>query len=350
MKQRKKVINSFSLLKNNRNLTKFAFALMLLLFSLFIGQIGFIFIEGFSWIEAFYMTVITLSTVGFTEVRPLSDLGRLFTSCYIIFNLGIFAYVVSVITSYLFEGELIDVFNKYMTGKEVKKLNNHIIVCGYGRNGARACAELLQNKTEFVLIESEKKTFEKFPGLAHIQYVIGDATLDDTLLEAGVQRARAIITTLPKDSDNVFITLTARELNPKIYIIARASEDSSEKKLYRAGVDKVVMPDAIGGKHMAQLLTKPQVIEFLNLLDGMGEQNLHLEDFTFNELKEDFRNKTIRELDIRRKTGATIIGYKDREKGFMFNPSAETYIRSGDAIIIIGTTKDIEQFKSFYSQ
>ena len=340
-----------SIAPRKRYVNRTILALMLLILSLCTGLSGFMLIEKFNFVEAFYMTVLTLSTVGFNEVRELSDIGRIFTSCYIIVNLGIFAFVVSTLTSYLFEGEIVDLLNKYMTGKNVKKLNNHIIVCGYGRNGIRTCSELHATSTDFILIENDPDISEKFPKDANFQFVIGDATTDDTLIVAGVKRAKAIITTLPNDADNVFISLTARELNPNIFIISRASEESSEKKLYRAGVNRVVMPDAIGGKHMAQLITKPHVIEFLNLMDGMGaeERDLRLEDFTFSELKKEFQNKSIRELDIRRKTGATIIGYKDREMGFTFNPGGDTLIKNGDALILIGTEQDIEKFKNYYS-
>ena len=321
----------------------------LLTISVVIGQLGFTIIEGFSPIEAFYMTVITLSTVGFTEVKPLSDTGRLFTSFYIIFNLGIFAYAVSLLTAFIMEGEFRETFKKYIISRRVQRLSNHIIVCGFGRNGVRTCEELLQSNRSFVVIEQNAQLIKNFPDSSDFQYVIGDATADDTLLAAGIDRAEAIITTLPKDTDNVFIALTARELSPKVTIISRASEESSEKKLLRAGANQVVMPDAIGGIHMARLITKPDVIEFLNILTGVSSEHLKLEDFTFEELKPEYQHQTLRQLNIRQHTGATVIGFRNQSTGFTFNPPGDLEFGEGDTMIIIGTDRNIENFKEYYT-
>lgn len=334
--------------RSHRGLGRLWFALLLFVSSVAIGTIGFMLIEHYTLLDAFYMSMITLSTVGFTEVQPLTNPGRLFASMYILLNLAIFAYVVGTISTYIFEGELKEIFNRFKVNREVNKLTNHVIVCGYGRNGRKTCEELQANGLDFVLLEHDPESLGNSDDLP-FQCVIGDATQDDTLIGAGIKRARAIITTLPKDSDNVFITLTARELNPNIYIISRASENKSEKKLLRAGANKVVMPDALGGQHMAQLLTKPDVIEFLDLLSGVGEHAFLLEDITFNELKESYRNKSIRELDIRRKTGATIIGYKQMNGEFVFNPNGDTRVMQGDTMIIIGTARCISQFKKYFS-
>ncbi len=331
-------------------LSKLAFGLILLTISVIFGQAGFIYLEGYSPLEALYMTVITLSTVGFSEVKPLSTNGRIFTVFYILFNLGIFAYALSIFTTYIVEGEFRQLFNTYLTSKRVQRMNNHIIVCGYGRNGVRTCSELLKGNRAFVLVEQDADLVEEFPGDARFQYLIGDATTDDTLLAAGIERAEALITTLPRDADNVFITLTARQLNPKVYIIARVSDESSETKLYRAGADKVVMPDAIGGIHMAQLITKPDVIEFLNLLTGVSSEHLRLEDFTYEEFKDEYKGKTIRELNIRKRSGVTVIGFKNKLTGFAFNPPGDLRLSQGDTMIIIGNVKDVESFKSHFAK
>lgn len=330
-------------------LGRITLGLLLLLFSVFIGMLGFMVIEDFSTIEAFYMAIITLSTVGFNEIKPLSDSGRIFTGFYIIFNLGIFAYAISIITTYIVEGEFREFFYQYIINKRVERMQNHIIVCGFGRNGTKTCEELLRSHRQFILVEQNANLTDAFPEDPNFEYIIGDATTDDTLLSAGIDRAEAIITTLPRDTDNVFITLTARELNPHVYIISRATEESAAKKLYRAGVDQVVMPDAIGGVHMAQLITKPEVIAFLNMLTGVSSEHLKLEDITYDELREEYRNKSIKELDVRRHTGATVIGFKSKTSGFTFNPPGELHIGQGDTIIIIGTSQNISSFKDTYS-
>lgn len=329
-------------------LGRITLGLSLLLFSVLVGMIGFITLEKYSMLEAFYMAIITLSTVGFTEVQTLSDNGRLFTSFYIIFNLGIFAYAISIITTYIVEGEFKEIYHQYMISKRVQRMQNHIIVCGFGRNGTKTCAELLKSQRPFILIEQNVDLVDSFPSDSNFEYIIGNATSDETLLTAGIERAEAIITTLPRDADNVFITLTARELNPKVRIISRATEESASKKLYRAGANQVVMPDAIGGIHMAQLITKPEVIEFLNLLTGVSSEHLKLEDFSYSELKDEFKDKTIMDLDIRRRTGATVIGFKSKRQGFTITPPGDLKISEGDTMIIIGTAQNIAAFKNTY--
>ncbi len=333
-----------------KSVRKITWAGLLFVGSISIGLVGFMLLEQYTLLEAIYMSIITLSTVGFHEIRPLSDGGRVFTIVYIILNLGIFAYFVSVFTSYFFEGEFRKLYQNYMSGREVKKLKEHVIVCGYGRNGMKACDELTKWKKTFVLVEKEKAkldAMQQSEGKFH--FVCGDATVEDTLIQAGIEQASFIITTLPKDTDNVYIVLTARELNPNITIIARASEENSEKKLRIAGAHRIVRPDTLGGLHMAQLVTKPDVIEFLDVLHGLTKDQLSLEEVKFQELKEEFKFKTIRELDIRKKTGITVVGYKDDKKGFLFNPSPDTVVGPEDVLIILGEPGGIEEFRKLYA-
>ena len=327
-------------------LKKFIIAALLMLFSISTGIIGFILVEGFSLLDSLYMTVITLSTVGFKEVEPLSDSGKLFASVYILFNIGIFAYIVSTITTYLFEGELEKIFKTIMFGREVKKLKNHVIVCGYGRNGSRACLEFINSNTPFVIIEKDPNQLESLQDRG-TPVIVGDAISDDVLMEAGVDRALALITTLPEDADNVFITLTAKELNPAVKVIARAADRSSEKKLLRAGASRVVLPDILGGIHMAHLITKPYVVEFLEILNGLGEENLKLEDYSFDQLQEQYQNKTLQELEIKENTGATIVGIKSAERGFVFGPGHDTVVSNRDVLILLGSEESLKRFEKY---
>jgi voltage-gated potassium channel len=230
----------------------------------------------------------------------------------------------------------------------VKKLKNHVIVCEFGKNGSKVCEELRKDKIEFVVIESNTDTINSFPEEKKYHFINGNATLDEVLFEAGIKEASTVICSLPEDSDNVFITLTARELNRQIKIISKANEPTSEKKLYRAGATYVVMPDRLGGIHMANLITKPYVIEFLELINGVGDSKLVLEEVNHERLKQEFQNKSLRELDIRNKTGATIIAFKDEIDGFIFNPHSEKAVREGDVLIVLGSTTNIDQFKSAF--
>jgi voltage-gated potassium channel len=294
------------------------------------------------------MAVITISTVGYGTVKPLEPLGKIFVSLYIIMNLIIFAYVISVITSYLFEGGLRNIFRKFKIDRVVNKMKNHVIVCGYGRNGSKACEELNLSGKEFVVIENDEDIINTLPDDGSIHLIVGDATDEEILKLARIEYASYIITTLPRDSDNVFITLTARELNPDVVILARASDLRSERKLLRAGAHKVIMPDAIGGLHMAHLITKPYVIEFLDLLNGVTQEEMHLEEIKYGDLKSNFRNKTISELDVRGQSGVTIIGVKRGEKGFTFNPGPDTIINEETILIVLGNDRQIENFGSLY--
>ncbi len=332
----------------HKSIERLLIALGLLTFSIILGIIGFMMIEHYNLLDAFYMTVITFSTVGFTEVHPLSTEGRLFTGAYIIMNFGIFAYIVSVITSYFFEGELQKIFKNYMTNREVKKMKDHVIVCGFGRNGMKACEELYSESLDFVVIEKELDEIAKLPVADKYQFIQGDATLDETLKEAGIERASNLILTLPKDTDNVFIALTAKDINPTVNIISRASEGNSEKKLHRAGASSVIMPDALGGLHMAQLVTKPYVIEFLEMLNGIGDSELTLEEFGLNDFMESFQGKTLKDMHIRNKTGVTIIAFKDGNQGFHFNPSPNKVVDDDDVLIALGTRESLLHFRQIY--
>jgi len=315
------------------------------------GVGGYMLIENYKMIDALYMTVITISTVGFREVHPLSDGGKLFTAIFIIFNLVFFAYLVSTVAHYIFEGEINIIFHRIMRSREVSKLNNHIVLCGFGRNGRRAAMELSNSKRRFVVVDNEEISLEKYPGAdKKFNFIIGDATQDEVLKLAGIERANTIITTLPRDSENVFITLTARELNPGIKIISRASDENVEKKLLRAGANYVVMPDALGGFHMAHIVTKPFIVEFVELLSGFGDSDFMLEEVTYNEMKQEYRDLPIIKMDIRKNTGVTVVGFKNQERGFLFNPDPETVFSSNDVMIILGREGKIKNFKKTYTR
>jgi voltage-gated potassium channel len=323
-------------------------AILLMLFSITLGSVGFYIIEKYTWIDSIFMAVITISTVGYATLDPLEPAGKIFVSLYIILNLVIFAFVISVITSYLFEGGLRNIFRKFIIDRKVSKMENHVIVCGYGRNGSKACEELHLNGRDFIVIESDENIINSIPDDGTIHLIPGDATDDDVLKLARIEHASYIILTLPRDSDNVFITLTAREMNPDIHVIARASNLRSEKKLFRAGAHNVIMPDVLGGLHMSQIITKPYVIEYLDLLNGVTTDDLHLEEITYTDIKKQFHNKTIGDLDIRRKSGVSIIGVKRGELGFAFNPGPDTIVNQNVILIVLGNKNQIENFSELY--
>ncbi len=307
------------------------------------GISGYVLIEHYTFLDSFFMTIITVATVGYREVNPLSDAGKVFTSFLIIFSIGTFAYAVSVVTKYVIEGEFQTYFRHYQVNKEILKLKNHVIVCGYGRNGRQACDQLRSQHESFVAIESNADNIAHMREDGNVLFIEGDATEDEVLLEAGIKHAKALITALPNDASNVFVVLTAREMNPDLKIISRASEDASENKLKRAGANNVIMPDKIGGTHMAALVVKPDVLEFIDHITG--RINIKLEEILYNSLPERMRDKSIRELEIRNKTGANIIGFKTAAGEYVINPPPDTVMQPDAKLFVLGTAEQVSKFK-----
>lgn len=331
-----------------RQFSKIYISLAMITLIVFIGIIGFVLIENYNFLDAFYMTIITVATVGFQEVHPLSENGRLFTAFLIITSFGTFAYAVTSISKYVVDGEFNQYFKSYKVATAISKLEGHVIICGFGRNGKQAAHVLKKHNTRFVVIEEKKDVVSTITHRFSDLVIEGDATHDEVLERAGIDKAKAIITTLPVDADNLFIVLSARTLNPKLTIISRASEDNSDKKLKLAGADNVIMPDKIGGAHMAALVMKPDVIEFVDFITGQGGDNIRLEEITFENLTEEFRNKSIRDLEIRNRSGANIIGFKTAKGEYIVNPSADTKIIPDAKLFVLGTSEQINKLKELF--
>ncbi|HWY10483.1 MAG TPA: potassium channel protein [Bacteroidia bacterium] len=329
---------------------RFVVPVAILFILIAIGTIGYIVIEGYSLLNAFYMTIITVATVGYGEVQPLSTAGKLFTVFLIITSFGTFAYAVSAITRFVMDGE----FNQFYKNKKltaaIDKLTDHVIICGFGRNGRQAAHVLKKHDRRFVVVESSNSVTESINHKFSELVLTGDSTKDETLIKAGILRASALITTLPVDADNLFIVLTARNLNPKLTIISRASDDNSDTKLKIAGANNVIMPDRVGGAHMASLVMKPDVMEFIDFITAEGGDNINLEEIKFDSLSEGLKHKTLKELEIRNKSGANIIGYKTDTGEYIVNPSADTKVIPKSKIFVLGTPDQIRKLKEILSQ
>jgi voltage-gated potassium channel len=234
--------------------------------------------------------------------------------------------------------------------KKIENMENHVIVCGYGRNGKQVCLELIDDDIPFLIIENRENVIE-FIREDNRLFLEGDATEEETLIKAGIKKARAIITTLPEDPDNLYVVLTARELNPGILIISRASSEASEGKLKRAGANNVIMPEKIGGAHMAALVTKPDITEFFAHLTGQGTDiSITFEEITLANISKDPGQKSIRELDIRNKTGANIIGLRLPNGEYVINPPPDTLVNSDSKLILLGSEKQIQQMRKLISE
>lgn len=323
-------------------------AIVLLLLVIVIGILGFRFMSDYSWIDALYMTVITITTVGFEEVHPLDDNAKIFTVFLILASVIIVAYAISVITEYILQKNNFEEIKQKKMQKKIDALSNHIIICGYGRNGKQAAKKLLAHKKPFVVIERNKPVIEKFES-ENIPFVFGNANEDEVLIQAGVERANTLISALPNDADNLFVVLSARQINKEMRIISRASQETSYNKLKLAGANNVILPDKIGGDHMASLVVVPDLIEFIDNLSIVGETNINIEEVAVEQLYDVKDIKTIKDLDLRKKTGCTVIGYKSQNGDYLVNPEAETKLLAGSTIIVLGRPEQIQKLNSLYN-
>ena len=322
------------------------FPFLLLQAIIVIGIVGYMLIEKYNFIEALYMTTLAVTTVGFREVRTLSPGGEVFTTFLLIFSWGALIFILSRLTQFIVSGEINKYFKTRKLMMTIEKMNQHVIVCGFGRNGQQAARTLKVHNVPFIVVEKREEMIEQHvadhPDLV---YLLGDGTEDDVLKKAGVERAKALITALPTDADNVFIVLTARSVNPTIRIISRASNIASQPKLIKAGADSVILPDKIGGTHMATLVSKPDVIEFIDYLSGEEGESINMESVPYNDLPHAIKDKSLYEVMTWKKTGVNCIGIKNKEGKFVINPPESTIIAQGMKVIVLGTRQQIEKMK-----
>lgn len=328
-------MNSYSTLR------RLYIALLVLFIVIAIGVVGFMILEGYSIQEGFYMTIITLSTVGFGEVKPLSPAGQWFTSFLIISGFGTFAYGFSLVAQALLSGELAIYIKRRRLDKTIKNLRDHVIVCGFGRNGRRAYAKLMAYGIDTVVIENDPHTIETHLAGRDILFLDGDATQDDMLQQAGVDKARSLVSTLSKDADNLFVVISARSLNSDIRLVSRASNDSTERKLRAVGVDSVVMPEAVGGAHMATLVKNPNIVEFLDHISVEGSSSINLEEVELREITQNQEHCTLNDLQIRQKTGCTVIGIKTPEGEYRINPGSDVQLGPNSKLFVLGAPEQI---------
>ena len=315
-------------------------ALILLLLVIFTGVIGYMYLSEDSFVNALYMTIITITTVGFGTVHPLNEEEKLFTIFLILMSVFVVGYVASVLTEYIASGELLNKLKFKKVQKKIVNLNNHAIVCGYGRNGKQAVLKLKKYKMPLVIIENDDIGIEEIEE-DNLLYIKGDATRDDILEKAGIERASSLISALPSDANNLYVVLSARQLNKDLTIVSRASDDSSDSKLKIAGANNVIMPDKLGGDHMASLLVTPDIVEFVDRLSIDSENATHLEEIVVDDLPNEFLLKSIRDLDLRRKTGCTVIGFKTSDNDYVINPEPDTKLISNTKLIVLGNSEQI---------
>jgi len=321
-------------------------AIVLLLLLISSGTLFYWAYESYPLIDAFFMTIITISTVGFAVIHPLSDVGKLFTSGLIMFSLGSLAWVGSSLARFIFDGELKNYLKTYRVDKKIMKLKDHTIIVGYGRNGEQAAMELRDYGVDFVVIDKRENVIGRVREDENLLYIRGDATHEDVLHQARIEYAKALIATTPNDADNVFVVLTARSINPGLKIVSRASEMESISKLRRAGATNVIMPERIGGQRMAKLVTQPDVVEFIEYILLQKSKDVSLEEISCTHMATRFVNKTMKELRANDQSGINIVGIKISGAKYVFNPAPELTLSRGDQLFVLGSPMQIKQFRN----
>lgn len=314
-------------------------AIIVILILLFAGTAGYRLIEGWSFLDALYMTVITITTVGYGEIHQLSKEGRIFTVFLILSGFGGMGYVLGSIAQTFIAGQIRMALGRRKLEKKVKRLKNHYVLCGYGRIGSFIAREFAVENVPFVVVEKDTERIKLLDEDGFI-YVEGDATNDEILISAGVERARCLVAATGSDADNLYITLSTRALNPSIYILGRAAEEAAERKLLSAGANRVVSPYRIGAARMLNAVLRPNIVEFVDLVVERKHLELQLEEITVEDASR-FKGKPLRESGIRRELGLIVVAIKKAGGDMIFNPSSETLIEKGDCLIVLGEKKHL---------
>jgi voltage-gated potassium channel len=307
------------------------------------GTIGYMLIEGLSLMDSFYMTVITISTVGFQEVQELSTQGKLFTVLLIISGLFIAAFAVTIVSSFVIEGEFRFLVRRRLMENSVANLNNHYIICGAGQTGQHVVNQFKKRGVPHVVIEADRAKVEHIIDIGGLA-VVGDATTEEDLIKVGIERAKGLVCCLSSDADNVFTVLTARGLKPDLLIVSRAIDDKADLKLLKAGADKVVSPNEIGGSRMASLVLRPAVVSFLDVITRAGEVVIDLEEVIVKAGSK-LSGQTLADARIPEQTGLIIMAVKRNKGETIINPGPATMLNNLDALIVLGKAEQVEKLQ-----
>lgn len=322
----------------------FLIIVTLLVFTVAAGTIGFELIEGWGFMDALYMTVITISTVGYQEIRPLGEAGRVFNMVLIFFGLGTTTYVAASVVRFMVEGRIRAIMGRRRLDRRIDRLRNHYIVCGYGRIGRILCQTLQQKPVDLVAIE---KSPDLVPVMEQdrVLFVQGEATSEETLQRAGIARARGLVAVLGTDTDNVFLVLTARQLAPQLMIIARTGREESKSKLRAAGANIVESPYELGAFRLAQRIMRPAVTSFLDSAFSDTRKDIQMEELAVSHASS-LAHLSLKDSGIRQKFNLIIIAIKNTDGAMLFNPSFETTIQPGDTVIAVGEVENLDRLEN----
>lgn len=328
------------------SLGRFYIALLALITIVMFGTIGYMVIEGWSVMDSVFMTIITISTVGYSEIHELSSGGELFSIVLIISGVGIMFYTVTLLAAYVVEGYVGSTWGRHRMKDQIKNLKEHYIICGYGRVGQEVVSNLKLEGVPFVVVEVDPNACDKALQ-GDCLCVQGDVTSDTVLEEAGIEKAGVLIAAVGNDVDNVFVTLSAREIRPDIFIAARASADDSEKKLRRAGADRVIFPQRLGGRHMAVVAMHPRVVDFVDTIVFSHDQELSLQDILITA-DSSVAGMTIQEGQGRC-GGGSILAMKKKDGPLIAKPPMEMILEAGDEVVVIGTKEQLRILQGSHS-
>jgi voltage-gated potassium channel len=320
---------------------------LLTLAVIFLGTLAFVLIEGWGVLDALYMTFITITTVGFGEVHPLSDHGKILTIVVLIAGVITISLWVGEITRFAVERQIGTTFRRRKMLNQIKKLKNHVIICGAGEAGRVIIREFLRSREKFVVIEKDPEVVhqlrEMFPDLLLIE---GDATKDEVLQEANIEQARGIISTLSADADNLFVTISAKTLNPGIQVVSRAIDSDTISKLYQVGADHVISPKITEGLRMASVMLRPSVVSFLEVVTLGEDIDLYLEEVTI-EKGAKLSGVTLAQAQIPQKIGLIVIAVKKSDGSFTYNPKSDTLLEAGDVLIVLGKPFQVDRLRQY---
>jgi voltage-gated potassium channel len=308
--------------------------------TLLIGTVGFTVIEGYPVFDAFYMTLTTMTTVGYMEVHALSRAGRIFNTFVIAIGTTTLFMSIGLMTQFIIEMELGDVLGKRRNKRMIEKLNDHFIICGFGRVGRGAAAELQHSGVPFVVIDRDPERVERAM-MAGMLAANADSTRDETLRQVGIDRARGLVAALATDADNLFVLLSAKGLNPKIFVAARAAEEGAEEKMRRAGADAVFAPYAITGHRLAQSLLRPHVVQFLDFTTKEIGEDVAIEQVRMSESSR-MVAKSLREMQLGREYNVIVMGIRQADGKMLFNPTADTTVNAGEYLIVMGRQENLQ--------
>jgi voltage-gated potassium channel len=311
---------------------------------LVLGTLGYRVVGGWAWLDALYMTVITITTVGFHEVQPLGSAGRLFTMALALGGVFTAFYAAAAFINAVVTGEIRTVLGRQRMESQLAQLKNHMVVCGFGRMGQLVCEEFSGAGLPFVVIDREPAVLQDF-SMPHGIPLSGDATTDEVLKRAGVERARALVTAAASDADNLYISMSAHFINPELLIVARAESESAERKLLRAGASRVISPYAIGGHRVAQAVLRPNAMDFIELATRSAHLELQIEEITLRDHSA-LLGVSLKASPIKSELGIIIVAIKRPDGRMVFNPPPEAVLGSGDVLIALGHRQQLDQLES----